>query len=79
MLVLALLAAGLAATARDIVRLMTTPQFYGAADIVPWIGLSVALQGVYLLTSIGLNITKRTMLLPGGDGSGRRDVASRST
>jgi O-antigen/teichoic acid export membrane protein len=67
-LVLALLTAGLAATARDIVRLMTTPQFYGAADIVPWIGLSVAFQGVYLLTSIGINITKKTMYYPAATG-----------
>lgn len=62
--VLVLLASGLAAIATDIVRLMTTPQYYGAAEIVPWIGLSVVLQGVYLLTSIGLNITKKTMYYP---------------
>jgi len=63
-LILALLVAGLAAVSQDLVRLMTTPQFAGAAQIVPWIGLSVALQGVYLLTSIGLNITKRTAFYP---------------
>jgi O-antigen/teichoic acid export membrane protein len=62
--VLTLLLAGLASTSRDLVRLMTTPEFYGAAAIVPWIGLSVVLQGVYLLTSIGLNITKRTAYYP---------------
>jgi O-antigen/teichoic acid export membrane protein len=62
--VLALLASGLAATSRDIVRLMTEPRYYGAAAVVPWIGLSVVLQGVYLLTSIGLNITKRTIFYP---------------
>jgi len=61
---LVLLASGLAATSGDIVRLMTKPQFFGAASIVPWIGLSVVLQGVYLLTSIGLNITKRTIFYP---------------
>ncbi len=63
-LVLTLLACGLAATATDIVRLMTEPRYYGAAPIVPWIGLSVVLQGVYLLTSIGLNISKRTGYYP---------------
>jgi O-antigen/teichoic acid export membrane protein len=62
--VLVLLAAGLAATASDIVRLMTAPRFYGAAEIVPWIGMAVVLQGVYLLTSIGLNISKRTGFYP---------------
>jgi O-antigen/teichoic acid export membrane protein len=62
--VLALMVAGLSALALDLVRLMTIPQYYPAARIVPWIGLSVALQGWYLLTSIGLNITKRTMYYP---------------
>ena len=61
---LALLAAGLSAVSFDLVRLMMTPQYYGAATIVPWIGLSVALQGVYLLTSIGLNITRHTEYYP---------------
>ena len=31
---------------------------------MPWIALGVVLQGVYLLTSIGLNITKRTEFYP---------------
>jgi O-antigen/teichoic acid export membrane protein len=38
--------------------------FRPAADVVPWIGVGVALQGVYLLTSIGLNITKHTEYYP---------------
>ena len=62
--VLFLMVAGLAAIATDLVRLMTKPEYYGAAQIVPWIALSVAFQGVYLLTSIGLNITKRTAFYP---------------
>ena len=37
---------------------------HGAGQIVPWIGLGVGLQGIYLLTSIGLNITKRTAYYP---------------
>lgn len=57
---LALLAALLSAVAPDLVRLMTLPGFYAADAIVPWIALGVLLQGVYLLTSIGLNITKNT-------------------
>jgi O-antigen/teichoic acid export membrane protein len=61
---LALLAAGLAAVSVDIVRLMTKPAFYEAARMIPWIGLGVLLQGVYLLTSIGLNITKQTRYYP---------------
>ena len=38
--------------------------FHPAAQVVPWIGLGVALQGMYLLTSIGLNITKHTEYYP---------------
>lgn len=64
MTVLLLMVAGLSAVAYDLVRLMTKPEFYGAARFVPWIALGVALQGVYLLTSIGLNITKRTVFYP---------------
>lgn len=61
---LVLLAAGLAAVADDVVRLMTTPEFYTAAAVIPWIGMGVLFQGVYLLTSIGLNITKQTAYYP---------------
>jgi O-antigen/teichoic acid export membrane protein len=62
--ILILLAAGLSAIAHDIVRLMTTPEFHEAARVIPWIALGVLFQGVYLLTSIGLNITKRTEYYP---------------
>jgi O-antigen/teichoic acid export membrane protein len=61
--------AGLAAVAHDLVRLMTAPRFWGAADVVPWIGLGVGLQGIYLVTSIGLNITKRTAYYPVATGA----------
>ena len=61
---LALLSAGLAAVSTDIVRLMTKPAFYEAARVIPWVGLGVAFQGVYLLTSIGMNITKQTRYYP---------------
>lgn len=62
--ILALLCAGLAAIAPDLVRLMTTPAYYGAASVIPWIALGVVWQGFYLLTSIGLNITKQTRYYP---------------
>jgi O-antigen/teichoic acid export membrane protein len=62
--VLVLLEAGLAAIAHDVVRLMTKPEMYGAAAFIPWIGLGVVFQGLYLLTSIGLNITKSTKMYP---------------
>lgn len=62
--VLVLLAAGLSAVSGDLVRLMTRPDFYAASRVIPWIAMGVTLQGVYLLTSIGLNITKHTEYYP---------------
>jgi O-antigen/teichoic acid export membrane protein len=62
--VLILLASGLCAIAGDLVATMTTSQFHQAARVVPWVALGVALQGIYLLTSIGLNITKQTRYYP---------------
>ncbi len=61
---LAGLAMLVAAGAPQIVRIMTTPLYHGAATVMPWIAIGVVLQGVYLLTSIGLNITKRTEFYP---------------
>ena len=52
------------AGAPQIVGIMTTPIYQGAARVIPWIAMGVVLQGVYLLTSIGLNITKRTEFYP---------------
>ena len=62
--VLAMLTAGLSAIARDLLDLMTHGVFVEAAPVVAWTAIGVFLQGVYLLTSIGLNITKRTMYYP---------------
>ena len=63
-LVIVLLAAGLAATADDLIRLMTVADFHAAARVVPWIALGAVLQGVYQLTSVGLSIRKRTRYYP---------------
>lgn len=62
--VLALLTAGLSAAAYDLLDLMTRGQFVGAANVVGWIALGVFLQGIYLLTSIGLNVSKQTSYYP---------------
>lgn len=62
--VLAMLTAGLSAVARDLLDVMTRGVFVEAAPIVAWTAIGVFLQGIYLLTSIGLNITKRTMYYP---------------
>ena len=62
--VLVLLCAGTAAIARDLVQLMLTPQYQAAIPIVPIIAVGLAFQGLYLLTSIGLNVTSRTEFYP---------------
>jgi O-antigen/teichoic acid export membrane protein len=62
--VLVLLTALLSATARDLLDLMTKGLFIEAAPVVAWTALAVLFQGVYLLTSIGLNLTKQTRYYP---------------
>lgn len=62
--VLILLVAGLCATAAEVVRLFTAPEFHGAAVVTPWIALGVMCQGLYLVGSIGLIITRRTSSYP---------------
>lgn len=62
--VLALLTAGLSAIAADLLHVMTGGRFVDAAPVVPWISIGVFFYGVYLLTSIGLNITSHTKYYP---------------
>lgn len=62
--VLALLVAGTTAVARDVILVMLKPEYLAAAPILPLVALGMACQGVYLLTSIGLNLTSRTELYP---------------
>jgi O-antigen/teichoic acid export membrane protein len=62
--VLTLLVAGTTAIARDAILVMSTPDFLGGARVMPLIALGMAFQGVYLLTSIGLNLTGRTEFYP---------------
>jgi O-antigen/teichoic acid export membrane protein len=64
MAVLVLLAAGLSAVSGDLVRLMTAPKYHDAWRVIPPVTVAVTLQGWYLLTSIGMNITKRTGFYP---------------
>ena len=58
--VLVLLVAGTTAVARDVVLLVLSPEYLVAVPVVPLIGMAMGLQGVYQLTSIGLNLTSRT-------------------
>jgi O-antigen/teichoic acid export membrane protein len=62
--VLVFIVAALCATAPDLVALTTTAQFHQAAAVTPWIALGVMFQGVYLVGSIGLIITRRTTRYP---------------
>jgi O-antigen/teichoic acid export membrane protein len=70
--VLALLTAGLSAVGRDAMAAMThgrllapdDPRWKDVATVIGFTALGVFLQGFYLLTSIGLNITKRTQYYP---------------
>jgi O-antigen/teichoic acid export membrane protein len=62
--VLVLLVAGLTAITNDLVRLIAPDNYQGAATVVPLIALGIAFQGVYLLTSIGLNLTSQTKYYP---------------
>ena len=62
--ILALLVALIAVVARDVILLMATPDWLDGAAVMPIIALALACQGVYLLTSIGINLTSRTELYP---------------
>jgi O-antigen/teichoic acid export membrane protein len=62
--VLVLLAAGTVAVARDAVLVMLTPEYLAAAPVLPIVAVGIALQGAYLLTSVGLNLSGRTEFYP---------------
>jgi O-antigen/teichoic acid export membrane protein len=61
---LTLLVAGTTATATDVIGVMLTPDYLPAAPILPIVALGMGCHGVYLLTSIGLNLTSRTEFYP---------------
>jgi O-antigen/teichoic acid export membrane protein len=61
---LALMTAGLSAIAGDLLQVMTRGQYVAAAGVVGWTAVGVFFYGVYLLTSIGLNITSNTKFYP---------------
>jgi O-antigen/teichoic acid export membrane protein len=62
--VLALMTAGLSGIAADLLDVVTHGQYVEAAGVVTWTAVGVFFYGVYLLTSIGLNITSRTQYYP---------------
>ena len=63
------LALMVSAAAPQIVRLLLPTPFHAAAIVIPWIAVAVVFQGIYLLTSIGLNIAKRTEFYPVATGA----------
>ena len=62
--VLGLMTAGLSAIAGDLLSVVTHGQYVEAAGVVTWTAVGVFFYGVYLLTSIGLNITSHTQYYP---------------
>lgn len=62
--VFVLLVAGTTAVARDLILLLLKPDYLAALPVVPMIAGAFAIQGVYQLTSIGLNLTSRTEFYP---------------
>jgi O-antigen/teichoic acid export membrane protein len=61
---LGLMTAGLSAIAPDLLDVVTNGRFVSAAPVVGWTALGVFFYGVYLLTSIGLNITSHSSYYP---------------
>jgi O-antigen/teichoic acid export membrane protein len=62
--VFVLLVAGTAAVSRDLILLLLKPDYLAALPVVPMIAAAFAIQGIYQLTSIGLNLTSRTEFYP---------------
>jgi len=54
------LSVGLAALAGDILRLVSTPAYYGAAAVIPLVVLSYVFYGAYFATNIGSLLKNKT-------------------
>ncbi len=62
--VFVLLVAGTTAVSHDVILLLLKPEYLAALPVVPLIATALAIQGVYQITSIGLNLTGRTEFYP---------------
>jgi O-antigen/teichoic acid export membrane protein len=62
--VLVVLVATTTAVAREVILVVLTPDYLPAVTVLPIVAVAMALQGIYLLTSIGLNLTSRTAFYP---------------
>jgi O-antigen/teichoic acid export membrane protein len=60
------LLAGLAVAmlGRELIALMTPPEYHAAAPVVPVIALAYVLHGVFLLTAVGIGIAKQARYYP---------------
>ena len=58
--VLVLLVAGTIAVAHEVILLLLNRTYLEALPVVPLVAVAFGLQGIYQLTSIGLNLTNRT-------------------
>jgi O-antigen/teichoic acid export membrane protein len=54
----------IAVLSRELLFLMTTPEFHAGYPIIPLIVLAHVFQGMFLLTSIGIGISKNTYPFP---------------
>ncbi|HXT71507.1 MAG TPA: lipopolysaccharide biosynthesis protein [Vicinamibacterales bacterium] len=62
--VLTLLVATTVAVSHDVILVILTPTYLAAVPVIPLIAIGMAAQGLYLFTSIGLNLTSKTQYYP---------------
>lgn len=62
--VLFALGLAIAVFAREILALMTAPEFHAAYRVVPVVLLAYVLQGLFILTAIGIGISKKAYYYP---------------
>lgn len=55
-----LVAAAVSVAAPEIIRLVATPRYGGAADAVPWLALSYVALGMTYVAALGANLTRTT-------------------
>ncbi len=58
------IALGIAVLSRELLILMTAPEFHSGYPIIPIIVLAHVFQGIFLVTSIGIGISKNTYPFP---------------
>ena len=54
----------IAVLGRELLMLMTTPEFHAGHDVIPVIALAHIFQGLFLLMSIGIGISKKSYYYP---------------